>query len=663
MFRMRRPRLLAHIGALPTHDGPGEIGTLEQHDVALRSRFHDYRRRTIGMAAAVLMAIIATALGCVNRFHHTPPTTALDDNKLTRDGELLIERWTLVGPIALVKGKNPSVDDGFGLDYLATLGGSERAATYDSIKTVCEHHAGLCRPYSGDGAVIPLFRYFPANPHSVAYAAVNLVCNRDMNVVLEAGSSEGIYAYVNGTPVVSVPIGDKGDTATKYHHLALVTLHSGTNLLVIKSDTEDLSNTWAVIASIMSTRAGTIKSIDSSDNYIVRQRLLRSGDPLIVSNPDLTGHMEGCVSIADWKSQVVRTEQCTRSRQIDIDTRRLADGYYTITMTVGGTSIHDEVFIGNLRIIRDILEGAGSKRGISDHAYRERDALLQRFKILQNPQYSHPEVADWQRKMLLVIRNAIMAERYRENDRWLLLPGMHLNSYKSDIDGSLQYYLIYIPNGGSDRLPLVVDMPYAQNPERPFLESALAIGWPQALDDIKRAADRHKFAVAVIDGRGNVGDSPIGEADTIEAIRSIYNDYRVDLRRLFVFGVCEGGRRALRMVNHYPGLFAAAGVYGPALDSDQRAATNGPEGFGGLATTPVEIVQGEFDDVPARDVLLRYFSGLHKINQLSKLEILPDGTHGTNASEEILYPWFSQHRNAMVPSIDSAARTSVAAGQ
>jgi len=63
---------------------------------------------------------------------------------------------------------------------------------------------------------------------------------------------------------------------------------------------------------------------------------------------------------------------------------------------------------------------------------------------------------------------------------------------------------------------------------------------------------------------------------------------------MYLFGVCEGGMRALSLAGQYPGVFATIRAYGPALGQD-----NDPQSLNG---TPVKIVEGEFDDVPPREV-------------------------------------------------------------
>jgi dienelactone hydrolase len=246
---------------------------------------------------------------------------------------------------------------------------------------------------------------------------------------------------------------------------------------------------------------------------------------------------------------------------------------------------------------------------------------------------------------------------------------MHLREYISKIDNTPQYYLLYVPSNNHSPMPLVIEMPYLQKPERPFLESALAIGWPTSLDHLKGAADKAGVIVAVIDGRGNVGDAPIGEADALEAISDIVENYSIDVPRMYLFGTCEGGGRALLLAEHYPSVFAAVGVYGPKLDEGTEGSIWNWLGRSGkirfyvdrLAHTPVNIVQGEFDDREPIGELQSFFKELKRISPSSELHIAPGGLHSFSEAETTLFPWLVRIRNELTsPPIVKATKEALA---
>jgi hypothetical protein len=447
------------------------------------------------MAASVALTAICAVLALI-AFRYAERKYSDSNNRVPAKlsisevvDEVTVSQWRLSGPFKLVEG-NPATDpDGFTRDYLAALGHPETTLTEESITALCKKH-NICRTYSGQGAVIPLFRFFPYNAKSVVYATASIMCDHDIDLVLEAGYNQGVFVWVNGQLTVSVPVGDKGDTASKYHHLSMIHLKRGNNLLTIKTDSGDNSRTWSLIASLMSIKSAREKYIEKADGYLLANRFLKPGEHLAIQIPELSNTLPAHIVIADWKGATVFSKDFNGGQTLSIDTSHLPNGYYTVTMQVDHGVMHDELFLGDTNSVYRTLCREQLRTKQTDPEYMQRDPLIQRYRILTSQQYYHPTDQDWQRKLLLVMKNAILEQHYSRNASWTQLPGMHLRGYVSQIDGTTQYYLIYVPEKASGPLPLVIDMPYYQQTERPFLESALAIGWPQALDDIKRAADR-----------------------------------------------------------------------------------------------------------------------------------------------------------------------------
>jgi pimeloyl-ACP methyl ester carboxylesterase len=225
---------------------------------------------------------------------------------------------------------------------------------------------------------------------------------------------------------------------------------------------------------------------------------------------------------------------------------------------------------------------------------------------------------------------------------------MHLRQYISRVDGTPQNYLLFLPAGAKGPLPLVVVAPFAQKPVRPFLESA-HIAWPDDLEDIQNAANTSGVAVALTDGRGNIGDAPIGEADEFEVLNDVNSNYSIDRQRLYLYGTCEGGRRALLLAEHYPGLFAAIGVYGPTLTAYSRYQQGGNDDpfalTGKLSSTPVFLVKGEYDDSPPTADLEAFSAKLKKSGSPSEIEIIPDGMHKQKRVEQRIFPFLVKFKN------------------
>jgi len=385
---------------------------------------------------------------------------------------------------------------------------------------------------------------------------------------------------------------------------------------------------------------------------LVERHLVSAVEPIDIVQPSFPISMPVRVSLVDINGAVTYGV-FSPGWPKRIPTSALPEGYYRITLSAGESSAMDEVFVGDVaEQIKPLMVEPTRAPTLSQRSI-QLDPLLQRYKILMSPQYAHPEESSWQRKMVLVAKNAVLANRMKDGDAdWTKTPGFHFRVYISRSDGSRQPYLVYMPRGVSGLVPLVVEMPYATQPLRPFLESALAIGYPDALEDLAEAADRVGFAVAVIDGRGNAGFSSLGESDALEVISDLVSALPVDEMRIYLYGTCEGGARALKLAEDYPAVFAAVGVYGPAIDTNDSWMTKliaRKQGvfaeLQNLNGIPVHVEEGQFDNVPSRDTLDEFMKRLRAISSRSMLVTQKDGLHGTNAAESRVFPWLMQFQS------------------
>ena len=134
----------------------------------------------------------------------------------------------------------------------------------------------------------------------------------------------------------------------------------------------------------------------------------------------------------------------------------------------------------------------------------------------------------------------------------------------SSREKSCQNYLLNIPQTATGKMGLVIVTPYAVPKERPFLESAF-ISYSVVLEQIRQAANENKLAVAIIGAREPLGGSAVDEGDALDVLNDIEGHYSIDSKRVYLYGVCEGGRNALLLAEHHPGIFAAVGAWGPTL--------------------------------------------------------------------------------------------------
>jgi dienelactone hydrolase len=563
--------------------------------------------------------------------------------------EVTITHWRLIGPFRFSKSDisadNPhALEGGLNHDFLADIGHPEEGLTADAIEALCAGKA-RCTIYSQHGAVLPFDHIFPNMTYAVIYASSEITSTEDADVGLELGSDDGVQVWLNGHLLLATR-NDVDRAAFKYTHLLPVHLKKGHNLLVMKVDQK--VDTWALISSFMPLDQMRQVSIDQAEGHLLANRLLKVGDHLQVSLPPLSDNLAMHLSVSRWSGSEVIAANVTGTGTKDIALNRLHDGYYNVTLQVGNTALHDAFYLGNPSAVYDAVYSAQQKYEVSTQEFIQREPILHRYKILTSDQYSHPDNPDWQKKLLMVLNEGLETLNAPVEASWSRVPGMHLREYISKVDGTTQYYLLFLPYKAQSQLPLVLVTPYAQKPERPFLESSL-LAWPDDLEDIQNAADLNGVAVALTDGRGNAGVSLAAEADAFEVLNDLNNSYSLDTSRLYLYGTCEGGRRALLLAEHYPGVFAAVGVFAPTLSAYSRSQLNGPDdvfaSVDKLLSTPVFMIKGEFDDYPPTAMMEAFQQRLVKNGSASEIKIILNGMHKEKKVEQMVFPFLVKHHS------------------
>ncbi|MCP4679567.1 MAG: prolyl oligopeptidase family serine peptidase [Deltaproteobacteria bacterium] len=139
--------------------------------------------------------------------------------------------------------------------------------------------------------------------------------------------------------------------------------------------------------------------------------------------------------------------------------------------------------------------------------------------------------------------------------------------YQSTLDGSLQYYALYVPPGwrekGEKRHGLVISL-HGLN-STPMKAMQAVFGKPLEEGEPKQVRERHpkpvgaaRFFVLAPTGFGNTGYRAYGEADVFEALEQVRGRYRIDPNRIYITGASMGGIGAAAVPLHRPDIFAAA---------------------------------------------------------------------------------------------------------
>lgn len=129
---------------------------------------------------------------------------------------------------------------------------------------------------------------------------------------------------------------------------------------------------------------------------------------------------------------------------------------------------------------------------------------------------------------------------------------VHL-AYRSEVDGSLQPYRIFIPTSyqAEKSWPLAIALHGWGGDENSLFDG-------KQNGELKRVAEAHGYLIACPKGRGPtslyLGNA---ERDVLDVIRQMERDFRIDPDRIYLLGHSMGGYGAWSIAANNPAIFAA----------------------------------------------------------------------------------------------------------
>jgi predicted esterase len=155
-------------------------------------------------------------------------------------------------------------------------------------------------------------------------------------------------------------------------------------------------------------------------------------------------------------------------------------------------------------------------------------------------------------------------------------------AYRSPVDGTLQPYRIFIPNGydAAQPVPLVVALHGAGGDENDFFDD-----FPQA--PLQPEVQRHGFILVCPKGREpHSGYRGAAGQDVFDVLAEVRRQYRIDAGRIYLMGHSMGAYATWRLAMEHPDLFAALGPISGGGD---------PQNMAKIRHIPQYIVHGAND--------------------------------------------------------------------
>ena len=515
------------------------------------------------------------------------PVTNVDFS--SSENEIPITRWQLLGPFRFDEKeiKAPGADDlpvGLGRDYLRDFGQNETAIDAQTFPLLNTPTTGTRLnakfgnvPISADPKtnILLLSSSSDNYDYAVSYAAVILSSPRDQDIVLALGADDNAKVWLNHE-LLWADANTRQSSIRKFQHLIGAHLRKGDNFLLLKVG--NLTGFWEAIVTILPHNKDTLEiARENAVDPILIKEVVLDGQPLELRGDLLPASTSLHLEISDAKHRVIDKDEVTIARKMSWNLARLEkDKLYYCRIRVAGQIIQQPFYYGDVDVGFRNLSELANHVSVSDELLSLDLSLpLNRLRYLLLP--NNRTALWWDQKVVTLIAEvennladlAVGVHAFRS------APGTHLRAYRSSVDGQIQDYWIHIPSKTSrtgNKIPLVIVLPWGAKENPPFLETYQMAEFDEN-ERYSQIGDQYGYAVMQVWGRGvGHGGTAISNTDIFKALDAVRHDYPIDIDRIYLTGVCEGGRQALLLAERYPERFAAVAVDDPITNIRRRPA-------------------------------------------------------------------------------------------
>lgn len=229
---------------------------------------------------------------------------------------------------------------------------------------------------------------------------------------------------------------------------------------------------------------------------------------------------------------------------------------------------------------------------------------------------------------VLLSCNAVQAAREAADDESMIDdPRVQHRSYVFEPTGETLPYAVFVPSS------------YRPGSPAPLVVSLHGLGrtydWLMGYEGFLDAAEEYGFIVVTPLGyvrRGWYGSRPTenpahaahSEADVMQVITRVKEEFSVDEARTYLWGHSMGGAGTYHIAVNNPDMFAALAVAAPAPRPDQS-----PTMLSEIRDTPILVIQGTDDELVPVEMTRRWVAAMRSIG-MPHIYVELEGADHTN---------------------------------
>jgi hypothetical protein len=428
---------------------------------------------------------------------------------------------------------------------------------------------------------------------SAIYYYCKIKSSQDKELYMLTGASNGIKVWLNGRLIYTSD--EKRNFERGYSDFFQMKLNRGVNHLFVKKI--NLSND-IFFESMLCNKIKAIEKYHQNNANMILNYPIADSKLKLRDNYSKIFDTVIKYSIKDFNNKCLFSQLLNRDSSIFLPIKFLQRNHaYICSFLISGFNFSQPFFVGSPDSALSLFIKKRESYLQQKKTIQQIDAYLFRLRYLLN---HSSRTNDWwwsyKTSNILYELDNIFTSLDAKKEISANTFGIQIKSYTSRLDNNIQYYLLITPDSikKSELLPLVlVIRPFIENNHHFLASPQIARYW--SLNNAKYLANKYRYAILMPEGRLYLNEQfiPMAEAEILQAIEKVQEEYNIDKDRIYLHGNCSAGNRCLIMACHHPDMFAAIGLYAPVYHSSSSVdwvIRNSPEEMiKNLTNTPIKI--------------------------------------------------------------------------
>jgi hypothetical protein len=557
------------------------------------------------MRTLFIISLVFAILACKQI---TPTDKAFMHISKIPDSMVVINQWQILGPFSSETRDNP-----LNRDNLKQFGLSEDSICFEKFLKITKTQAKdtsmldscFSNKYVFTGKSTSDFKeiFKIKNPayRGTVYSACLIICKKDIETYLHFASNATQKIWLNNKLICQADYIKKLES---YEQFIPVKLNKGKNFLLVK--TTENRDAWEMYARLENfSETAQKRQLGHFNQSFLKNNFINTTDTVQFQKrfPSYSGR----VIITDNENNILISDSVIEGKNWEKPFAPFNAGVYHAQFRTGKINLVHDFYKGNLhdsvQKIINVLQNAKTTGKIKNNI----DALVYRYKYLLTQTW----LTDPKFIPLFIQLNNANKWITKGKDPFHHTTGCHIRSYISDIDSSMQYYILHVPSKykKNKAAAIAVILPAIVN-RMPYLESFRVANF-KLINYFQSLAEKHNIIIVEPGSRRyDVNKNTIEEKEFFAFLKDIETDYTIDNKRIYLSSTCSGGNDVFLMATRYPGLFAAVGVVSPEIIYANENARLSPVLFlKNIINTPVYNTHSLID----RHVALERSELLYKI--------------------------------------------------